>query len=189
MKQALIIVDVQNDFLPGGALAVNEGDRVIPVINQIMKTFQGLVVTTRDVHPVNHSSFTSNGGKWPAHCVRFTYGSGLSSKLVFGHPRHGVLKGTQRDDDGYSAFSGYMLNWTTDHKKTLPDWLLENEVLSVDVCGLALDYCVKATALDAIKYGFKCRVLLDATRAVDVQNWDPTLRELKTAGVELISSI
>ena len=169
---ALVVVDVQNDFLPGGSLAVPEGDQVVPVINRLAPRFR-TVVTTHDSHPPDHSSFIQHGGPWPPHCVEGTPGwdahSGLDIKA-----HHQVFKGRERELDGYTG-------WTPE----LADFLAKRGASRVVVVGLALDYCVQATALDARAAGYEVVVLTDATRAVNVKpdDGERALDALRAAGV------
>ena len=175
--QALIVVDVQNDFCPGGALAVGRGDEVVEPINRLASeaTF---VVATRDWHPPDHGSFAAQGGPWPVHCVRDTPGASLHPGIDGGEVDVIVDKGQSRDADGYSAFDG----------TGLERLLRERGVDTVDVAGLALDYCVKATALDARRAGFDVIVHRDATRAVEVHDGDGehAVDELRAAGVKVV---
>jgi nicotinamidase/pyrazinamidase len=182
-KSALIIVDVQNDFCPGGSLAVPGGDEVVPVINELIKGFQErnqLVVATRDWHPEDHCSFQAQGGLWPPHCVQGTAGAEFHRDLKLNDQVLIVSKGTRTDQEAYSGFEG------TDLKEKLQ----RAGVGQVYVCGLATDYCVKATALDAQKAGFKTMVVTNAIRGVDVKEGDSeqTLQELKGKGITLLTS-
>ncbi|HTT29267.1 MAG TPA: nicotinamidase [Solirubrobacteraceae bacterium] len=175
--QALIVVDVQNDFCPGGALAVGGGDGVVEPINRLASAAP-FVVATRDWHPPDHSSFAAQGGPWPVHCVRDTRGASLHPGIDLSQIDAIVDKGQSRDAEGYSAFEG------TELERLLRDRSVE----TVDVAGLALDYCVKATALDARRAGFDVIVHRDATRAVDVHDGDGerAVDELRAAGVEVV---
>ena len=162
---ALLVVDVQNDFLPGGALAVNQGDQVVPVINRCVTRFarRGLaVVASRDWHPADHCSFQARGGTWPAHCVAGTEGAAFAPGLRLPDDVILVSKATTVDTDAYSAFEG----------TSLADDLRQRGVRRVIVTGLATDYCVLNTALDARREGFEVVVLADAVRAVDVEPGD-----------------
>ena len=152
---ALIIVDVQNDFCPGGALAVAEGDAVVPVLNALAPRF-GTIVATRDWHPADHRSFAAQGGPWPSHCVAATPGADFHPALDRAVVDLVVEKATRSDQEAYSGFDG------TD----LAAQLRARGVRRVYVGGLALDYCVDATALDARKAGFETWVIRDATRPV-----------------------
>jgi nicotinamidase/pyrazinamidase len=173
---ALIIVDVQNDFCPGGALAVPEGDQVVEPINR-MAADTDLVIATRDWHPRDHASFAAQGGPWPEHCVEGTPGAQLHPRLDRDHVDLVVDKGRDRATEGYSGFEG----------THLADVLRERGVGRVHVVGLALDYCVKNTALDAAREGFDVIVHRDATRAVNVnpQDGDRAVEELEAAGVRI----
>ena len=169
---ALIVVDVQRDFCPGGSLAVPDGDQVVPVINRLAPKFQ-TVVTTHDSHPPDHSSFSRHGGPWPDHCVEGTPGWELHPDLEL-DPHHKVFKGRDREVDGYSGWS-----------PELADFLSRRGTARVVVVGLALDYCVQATALDARAAGYEVVVLTDATRAVNVKpdDGERALDGLRAAGV------
>jgi nicotinamidase/pyrazinamidase len=174
---ALIVVDVQNDFCPGGALAVAEGDRVVEPINRLMRA-AAFVVATRDWHPPDHGSFAAQGGPWPIHCVRGTPGAELHAGLSSAAIDVVIDKGQDRDREGYSGFEG----------TSLEALLRERGAREVHVAGLALDYCVKATALDARRAGFDVVVHRGATRAVDAQPGDGAraVAELRAAGVEVL---
>jgi nicotinamidase/pyrazinamidase len=173
---ALIVVDVQNDFCPGGALAVPRGDEVIEPVNRLAAGMP-LVFATRDWHPRDHGSFASQGGPWPEHCVEGTEGAQLHPGLRPPPGAEIVDKGQDRDTEGYSAFEG----------TGLESRLREAGATRVHVAGLALDYCVKHTALDARRHGFDVVIHRDATRAVDVRPGDGerALEELRAAGVEV----
>ena len=177
MSEALIIVDVQNDFCPGGALAVTEGDRVIEPLHRLAEEAD-VVVATRDWHPEDHGSFQEQGGIWPVHCVAGTEGAELHPALDRARIDHVVNKGQDPATEGYSGFDG----------TELERLLRERGVDRVHVGGLALDYCVKNTALDAKRAGFDTVVHLDATRAVDLEPGDAerAVGELRDAGVEVV---
>jgi nicotinamidase/pyrazinamidase len=174
---ALIVVDVQNDFCPGGALAVPDGDAVIGPINDLAARCP-FVVATRDWHPPEHGSFAQQSGPWPVHCVRDTPGAQLHPGIDASQIDLVVDKGREPDREGYSGFE------STD----LEQRLREREVDTVHVAGLALDYCVKATALDAKRAGFRVVVHRDATRAVNVNPGDgeEAVAELREAGVDVV---
>lgn len=176
---ALIIVDVQNDFCPGGALAVPEGDKVVQPINRVAPLFR-LVVTTQDWHPPNHCSFQENGGAWPVHCVAGTPGAELHPQLDQQPVTIHIHKADTVDRDAYSGF---------DHTD-LAEQLRRRGVDRVFVCGVATDYCVRATALDALREGFATFVLTDAVRGVDVQPGDSekALAEMQKAGARPVTS-
>lgn len=177
--RALIVVDVQNDFCPGGALAVPDGDAVVDPVNRLAAEAP-FVVATRDWHPPDHGSFAEQGGPWPVHCVQATPGAELRAGIDRDHIDVVVDKGQEVDREGYSGFEG------TDLERLLR----EHGVDTVDVAGLALDYCVKATALDARRAGFDVVVHRDATRAVEVQPGDAerAVQELRAAGVQVVDS-
>jgi nicotinamidase/pyrazinamidase len=176
MSEALIIVDVQNDFCPGGALAVDEGDEVIEPLHQLADRAD-VVVATRDWHPDDHHSFQRNGGVWPDHCIQGTEGAELHPSLDRERIHHTVDAGTVSGREGFDKFED------TD----LEHYLRERGVERVHVGGLALDYCVKHTALGAARRGFPTVVHLDATRAVNVQegDGDRAIEELRAGGVEV----
>jgi len=199
-KDALIVVDVQNDFCPGGRLAVQKGDEVVPVVNALAKHFEN-VVLTQDWHPPGHRSFaTSHPGKkpfdtvklpygeqvlWPDHCVQGSDGAALHKDLSVAHAQLVVRKGWHREVDSYSAF----LEADRRTRTGLDGYLDERGIERVFVCGLATDFCVAWTALDARKLRFGALVVEDACRAIDMQGslaaaWE----KLKKAGVRRIQS-
>jgi nicotinamidase/pyrazinamidase len=175
--EGLIVVDVQNDFCPGGALAVPHGDAVVPRVNQLAHELPW-VVATRDWHPSDHSSFAAQGGPWPVHCVQDTDGAELHPELDRSAFDEIVDKGQSVDAEGYSGFEGTALG----------SLLRARGVDRVHIAGLALDYCVKATALDARRAGFAVVVHADATRPVEVHPGDGerAVQELRAAGVEVV---
>jgi nicotinamidase/pyrazinamidase len=175
--EALIIVDMQYDFCPGGALAVAEGDEVIDPINRLAQDVQ-FVVATRDWHPPDHNSFAAQGGPWPLHCVRDTHGAEIHERIDSSAINAIIDAGRQPEDEGYSGFE----------KTDLERLLRERAIDTVHVAGLALDYCVKATALDAKRAGFEVIVHRDATRPVEVApgDGDRAVAELQAAGVEVV---
>lgn len=175
--EALIVVDMQNDFCPGGALEVPEGDAVIEPINQLSARFP-FVVATRDWHPPNHQSFAEQGGPWPVHCVRDTPGAQLHPSIDAERIDAIVDAGREPDQEGYSGFED------TDLESLLRD----QGVDTVHVGGLALDYCVKATALDAARNGFHVIVHRDATRPVEVKpgDGDRAVAEMREAGIDVV---
>ena len=175
MSRALIIVDFQNDFTPGGALAVPEGDTIAAKLNALAASGDyDLVVATRDWHPADHNSFAAQGGPWPVHCVAGTQGAQLHPDLNRLNVDVVVDKGQAVDTDGYSGFEG------TD----LEDLLRERGITQVTVVGLATDYCVKNTALDALRAGFAVTVDSTAVRGVEVSPGDSeqALAEVRAAG-------
>ncbi len=176
-REALIIVDVQNDFCPGGALAVEDGDAVIGPLNR-MAGDHDVVVATRDWHPADHHSFSERGGPWPEHCVQGSPGAELHPLLERERIDIFVDAGDTPEAEGFDKFEG----------TGLEDRLRERGVERVHVGGLALDYCVKRTALGARRRGFDTVVHLDATRAVDVESGDGerAIAELRAAGVDVV---
>jgi nicotinamidase/pyrazinamidase len=188
---ALLIVDVQNDFCPGGALAVSEGDRVVEPLNELARTFD-LVIATRDWHPPDHGSFAGvevdparwRGADppsiWPVHCVQGTPGAELHPALDRSQIDVVVDKGQDRFGQGYSAF----------HESGLAELLRERGVERLYVGGLATDYCVKSSVLDARRLGFEVTVVEDAIRAVEVNPGDAerAIEEMRAAGARLATS-
>ena len=177
MKKALLIVDVQNDFCPGGALGVKDGDKVVPVINSIIDKFD-FVISSQDWHPENSVHFQN----WPPHCVAHTHGADLHPDLQKEKINLKLLKGTANKDDGYSAFEA--------NNTSLAGFLHENKVINLYVCGLTTDYCVKASALDAANEGFHTYVITDATKPVNANPGDDkkALQEMYQAGCTLLES-
>jgi nicotinamidase/pyrazinamidase len=175
---ALIIVDVQNDFCPGGALAVTDGDAVVEPLNRLAREAL-LVVATRDWHPRDHGSFAEQGGRWPVHCVQDTQGAELHPAIERELIDLVLDKGQAHDREGYSAFEA----------TELERLLRERGVDAVHIGGLALDYCVRATALDAKRAGFDVIVHRDATRAVEVEPGDGerAVAELRAEGVRVVA--
>jgi len=174
---ALIVVDLQNDFLPGGSLAVPGGDAVIAPINRYAKLFSGRalpVFATRDWHPPDHCSFKARGGPWPPHCVAGTRGAEFPAALALPETAKVVSKAADRERDAYSGFQD----------TTLERQLRANGVTRVFVAGLATDYCVLATVKDARARGFEAVVLADAVRAVNVAPGDGerALGEMRALG-------
>jgi nicotinamidase/pyrazinamidase len=175
VSRALIIVDFQNDFTPGGALGVPEGDTIAPRINELAASGDyDLVVATRDWHPADHSSFVEQGGPWPVHCVAGTQGAQLHPALDRLPIDLTLDVGQAVDSDGYSGFEG----------TELEEILRERGVTQVTIVGLATDYCVKATALDALRAGFAVTVDTSAVRGVEVEPGDSerALAEVRAAG-------
>ena len=177
---ALILVDLQNDFLPGGALAVAEGDRVIAVANQLAHGHP-LVIATQDWHPPGHASFVS---LWPVHCVQHTKGAEFAPGLDMHAIHHVFQKGADPAIDSYSGF------FDNGHQKStgLGDFLKSQGVTSVTVMGLATDYCVKFTALDARALGFDVTLIREGCRAVNLQPGDEAaaVEEMRRAGVTIV---
>jgi nicotinamidase/pyrazinamidase len=182
---ALLIVDVQNDFCPGGALPVPRGDEVIRVLNRLAAHVSALgfpVYASRDWHPLSSRHFQINGGRWPVHCVPGTEGARLHADLDLPPGTLIVTKDVGPEGDGYSAFEGEIAG-----RGSLLADLRARGVTELIVGGLATDYCVRASALDARKEGFDVTVVTDAVRAVDVKagDGDRALEEMKAAGVRL----
>ncbi|MDI6748774.1 MAG: isochorismatase family protein [Rhodocyclaceae bacterium] len=178
-QDALLIVDVQNDFLPGGALAVPAGDAVIAPLNRWIERFRaaGLpIIASRDWHPVDHCSFAPQGGPWPPHCIAGSAGAAFAAALALPDDAWVISKATTKDAEAYSAFAG------TD----LDARLQGRGIRRLFVGGLATDYCVKNTVLDALRLGYAVRLLTDAIRAVDVRPGDGerALAEMAAAGAE-----
>lgn len=176
---ALIVVDVQHDFLPGGALAVAAGERIFAPIDALAPRFRR-VYATRDWHPPDHSSYAAYGGPWPVHCVAGTRGAAFDARLDLRKIDAVIDKGVDRGTDGYSGFAA----------TSLASDLRVHGVRRVFVCGLATDYCVKATALDAHAAGLATVVIADASAAVNVRPGDEAqaLEELRTAGIDVVQS-
>jgi nicotinamidase/pyrazinamidase len=175
MPSALVIVDFQNDFTPGGALAVRDGDAIAPRIDALARSGDyDLVVATRDWHPPDHGSFAAQGGPWPPHCVQGTPGAELHPSLDGALVDVVVDKGQDPATEGYSGFEGTRLD----------ELLRERGIDHVTVVGLATDYCVKNTALDALRHGFSVTVDSSAVRAVEVEPGDGerALAQVREAG-------
>lgn len=179
MAHALLIVDFQNDFTPGGALAVREGDKIAGPLNALSRRSDH-VIATRDWHPPDHSSFEEQGGPWPVHCVRETEGAQLHPWLDQDQIDEVVDKGQSNETEGYSAFEG----------TGLADKLRARGVDSLTVGGLATDYCVKNSVLDALREGFDVTVAADATRGVEVEPGDSerAIEEMREAGARVSTS-
>ena len=163
---SLIIVDVQKDFCPGGSLAVPQGDKIIPVLNRYIEIFSKHnfhIFASRDWHPQNSRHFKTSGGKWPPHCVQNSPGAQLHPELKLPFNATIITKGTKPEENGYSAFEG------SDSQGQLLKEILEQEkIRSLWIGGLATEYCVKTTALDGQKAGFKVSILLDAIKGVNL---------------------
>jgi nicotinamidase-related amidase len=175
MAEALLIIDFQNDFTPGGALAVEEGDRIAGRVNELAADARfELVVATRDWHPADHGSFAEQGGPWPPHCVQGTEGAELHPALDRAAVDVVIDKGTDPGTEGYSGFEG----------TTLGELLRQRGIDRVTVVGLATDYCVKNTALDALRQGLGVTVDGEGVRGVEVNEGDSerALDELRAAG-------
>lgn len=201
MKDALILVDIQNDFCPGGSLAVNDGDKIISIVNKLENKFN-LIIATQDWHPDDHISFAvNNPGKkvgdlidingekqvlWPVHCTQNSKGAEFVESLDKSKITKVFKKGTDKMIDSYSGF------FDNDHKKStgLGEYLKSENVENVYIVGLATDYCVKYTTLDALSLGFKTNLVLDACRGVNLNPDDvkKALEEMKNAGANIITS-
>jgi nicotinamidase/pyrazinamidase len=179
MSNALLIIDFQNDFTSGGALEVPGGDEIAEPVQRLAPQFDH-VFATRDWHPRDHASFETEGGPWPVHCVQGTAGAELHPAMADVKVEEIVDVGVEREDEGYSGFE----------KSKLANLLREREVEDVAVVGLATDYCVRASAIDACREGFDTTVITDAIRAVDVNPGDGerALKEMKEAGAKLATS-
>ncbi|MDH3442473.1 MAG: bifunctional nicotinamidase/pyrazinamidase [Deltaproteobacteria bacterium] len=185
---ALIIVDVQNDFCPGGSLAVGSGDQVVSVLNRLIAEFDEAgspIFATRDWHPKETSHFNTHGGQWPPHCVQGTNGAEFHRDLALGKSVVIISKGMEENSDSYSGFDG-----VDERGVRLTDLLRERGVERLVIGGLATDYCVKQTALDGLKAGFKVVVLEEAIRGVNLQPGDArqAIAEMKRAGAEIRGS-
>ena len=175
MAEALLIIDFQNDFVPGGALPVEEGDAIAPRVRELLDSGRfDLVVATRDWHPADHASFAAQGGPWPPHCVQGSPGAELHDSLDRSKIDYVVDVGAGQSDEGYSGFE----------KSDLAEILRRHEIDAVTVVGLATDYCVRATALDALREGFRVTVDRAAVRGIDVEPGDSerALAEIEAAG-------
>lgn len=183
-ESALILVDIQNDFCPGGALAVSEGDLIVPIVNRLIPRFP-LVISTQDWHPVNHISFKAQGGPWPPHCVQGTAGASLHSDLETDTIAHYFRKASSPDKDDYSEFEG-----KDEQGRSLDEVLKDHGVKRIYVVGLATDYCVLETVLDGLKYGYEVYAVTDAMRAVNVgpDDGEKALYKMVSSGANLVTS-
>jgi len=182
MKKALIVVDLQNDFCPGGALPVAGGDQVVPVANKLIHFFESNnwpIYFTRDWHPANHSSFQENGGIWPVHCVAETDGAAFHAALNIPTQATIISTATQAEYEAYSGFE----------RTNLAKLLKQQKVSELVVVGLATDYCVKHTVLDGLKAGFKVSVVQEGVRAVNVKpgDGDQALEEMEKNGAKVVN--
>ncbi len=185
-RSVLLIVDVQRDFCPGGALPVEAGDEIVPALNRYIAIFRDLnlpIVASRDWHPPDSSHFKEHGGKWPAHCVKDTPGAGFHPDLKLPRSALVVSKGIYVEEEGYSAFDGYD---TTGQR--LAEFLGRFSVDAIYVAGLATDYCVKATVLEALKREYNVFLLEDAVKGVDMNKGDSAkaIDEMVRAGARLV---
>jgi nicotinamidase/pyrazinamidase len=179
MTKALLIIDFQNDFTAGGALAVPEGDEIAGPVKRLAEHFD-FVAATRDWHPPDHASFEAQGGPWPIHCVQGTHGADFHPAMKDVELDAVVDVGRGRDDEGYSGFE----------KSDLARILRDNDLNELYVCGLATDYCVRASAIDACSEGFDVTVVEDAVRGVEVNPGDSELafQEMRDAGARIATS-
>ena len=187
-KSALLIIDVQKDFCEGGALEVPQGDRVVPVLNRFAEQIKAqgdAIYATRDWHPAKSRHFKAYGGLWPVHCVAGTPGAAFHPDLRLPPGTVVISTGQELDQDGYSAFEG-----TTDSGRNLAAELGARGVRRLYVGGLATDYCVKHSVLDALKAGFTVTVLIDAIAGVDVHPGDSAraLNEMEEAGAAFMAT-
>jgi nicotinamidase/pyrazinamidase len=178
---ALVVVDIQNDFCPGGALAVSNGDKVVSVLNKYIQLFRKAgapIFYTRDWHPQDHSSFKAQGGPWPPHCVQGTDGAKFHPDLIPPTPGEVISKADEKDE-AYSFFQG------TD----MAEKLRRQGITTLLVGGLATDYCVRETVLDGLKFGFKVYHLDDASKGVNVRpdDSDQALQEMVSKGAKRIT--
>ncbi len=180
--KALLLIDIQNDFLPGGALAVQKGDLVIPIANQLMGKFKH-VIASQDWHPKDHSSFKTT---WPVHCVQGSHGAEFPETLHTDRIEKVIKKGEHKEVDSYSAF------FDNDHQTEteLLEYLREQKIDALFVMGLATDYCVKFTVLDALDQGFKVYVITDGCQGVNVGRGDAekALKKMRQKGAKLVHS-
>jgi nicotinamidase/pyrazinamidase len=187
-RAALLVVDIQNDFCPGGALAVSDGDAIIPRVNRTVALFQrrGLpVIFTRDWHPRVTKHFKEFGGAWPPHCIQGTKGARFHRDLEIPKGALVLSKGMDPEVDSYSAFQAF-----TETGRDLESAVHELGVDALFICGLATDYCVRATALDGLRRGMTVHVLRDAIRGVDVKPGDSEMavKEMRANGAHLAES-
>ncbi len=179
----IIVVDIQRDFCPGGALPVPEGDDIVPLVNELLHKAEKsgcFIVYTRDWHPQNHMSFKTFGGTWPEHCVQWTAGAEFHPSLYLSDKGVIISKGTNPEFEAYSGFQGTDLDAT----------LKANGVHRLFIVGLATDYCVKETALDSLQRGYDTYVVKDAVRGVNVHPNDSenALNEMEQNGAKIIFS-
>lgn len=184
-RSALLLVDVQNDFCSGGALAVDEGDMVVSVLNDYSERFRALqlpIYASRDWHPRVTTHFKEFGGLWPPHCIQGTRGAEFHPDLQRPAAQNVITAGDSAEDEGYSAFEGHLPDG-----QTFADRLRDDHVDHLYVGGLATDYCVRASALDGRKVGLKVTLLIDAIRGVNLQPDDSerAIDEMRRAGIDL----
>lgn len=199
--KALVVVDLQNDFLPGGALAVKDGFSIMPVINQLLEFPFDLILGTKDWHPTDHTSFAISHGKkdhdqiqvngcllhlWPIHCVQGTYGAEFSDRWNFHKIKKEFHKGTQKNGDSFSVFYDDPLHHTTG----LHEYLQDKEIKDLYFAGLTTEYCIKYSVLDAVKLGYHTYVIIDACKPINVKIGDEkkAIQEMLEAGAQIINS-
>lgn len=199
--KALLLVDLQKDFVPGGALAVEHGNEILPLVNQLLEQDFDLIVATKDWHPLDHGSFAANHGKhegdrinlegleqilWPVHCVQGTVGAEFAPGWNSEKVNQVFYKGTDKKIDSYSTF------FDNGHRKStgLEDFLRKHQITDLYMAGFATDYCVKFSVLDACKLGFKTFVIEDACRGVNLKAEDSAnaIEEMRQAGAVIIQS-
>ena len=188
VHDALLLVDVQKDFCEGGKLAVSEGDQIVPVLNQYIEEFKAAhlpVFATRDWHPEQTIHFNTGGGVWPPHCIQGTAGAEFQPDLALFEDVVIISAGTRPDEQGFSGFEG-----KNEQGKPLLDLLHEQGVERLFVGGLATDYCVRSTVLDALRLGFRVVLIKDAIRGVDLKSGDSqrAIEEMIREGAEIKTS-
>lgn len=204
-NDALLVVDMQYDFIPGGALPVKDGDKIIDLINQLIKTFklnQGIIIFSQDWHPSNHLSFASNhlnknpGDEfqskgigpvlWPDHCIQGTKGASFHKNLKIEYVDKIIQKGLDPNTDSYSAFRDQL----KDKETELRVFLNEKNIKRLFICGLALDYCCYYTAIDGLEFGFDVYFIIDASKGVDIPkgNISDKLKKMKESGVKFVNN-
>ncbi|MEM3637414.1 MAG: isochorismatase family protein [Conexivisphaerales archaeon] len=179
-RSALLVIDMQNDFMDGGVLAVPGSTSIVPVINRYMEIFHNNhlpIYATRDWHPPDHISFRERGGPWPPHCIRFTEGAAFFNKLRFPDETEVISKAMKPDEEAYSGFQG------TD----LALKLRKENVTNIFIAGVATEYCVFSTAMDGLKNGFKVFLLGDAVKGINESDSDSAVSKMKAAEVYLLT--
>lgn len=175
-KKALLVVDLQNDFCPGGALGVRDGDQIIPIVNKYVDLFQRNrlpVFVSRDWHPENSSHFEESGGPWPPHCIQNTKGAEFHADFQVSEQAIVLSKGTDPELDGYSVFEAH-----DSHHKPFNQLLKEMKIEELYIAGIATDYCVRMTSLDALQHNLKVNILTDAIKGVAEQESKQAIAEI-----------